>query len=85
MLNGQAIELTRIEFELMHTLMSSPEHVFTRSELIERSLNFEYEGMERSLDTHIKNLRKKIEADPKNPQYIQTVYSIGYRLGASNT
>ncbi|MBI1258623.1 MAG: response regulator [Chloroflexi bacterium] len=81
MLNDQVIELTRIEFELMHTLMSSPEHVFTRSELIERSLNFEYEGMERSLDTHIKNLRKKIEADPKNPQYIQTIYSIGYRLG----
>jgi two-component system alkaline phosphatase synthesis response regulator PhoP len=80
-LDSQVIELTRIEFELMHTLMGSPEHVFTRSELIERSLNFEYEGMERSLDTHIKNLRKKIEADPKNPQYIQTIYSIGYRLG----
>jgi two-component system, OmpR family, alkaline phosphatase synthesis response regulator PhoP len=82
-LDGQVIELTRIEFELMHTLMSSPEHVFTRSELIERSLNFEYEGMERSLDTHIKNLRKKIETDPKNPQYLQTVYSIGYRLGGN--
>jgi len=80
-LDGQVIELTRIEFELMHTLMSSPEHVFTRAELIERSLNFEYEGMERSLDTHIKNLRKKTETDPKNPQYIQTIYSIGYRLG----
>jgi two-component system alkaline phosphatase synthesis response regulator PhoP len=81
MLDDQVIELTRIEFELMHTLMSSPEHVFTRAELIERSLNFEYEGMERSLDTHIKNLRKKTETDPKNPQYIQTIYSIGYRLG----
>src|SRR5664279_3438054 len=81
MLDDQVIELARIEFDLMHTLMSSPEHVFTRAELIERSLNFEYEGMERSLDTHVKNLRKKIEADPKNPQYIQTVYSIGYRLG----
>ena len=83
MLDGQVIELTRIEFELMHTLMSSPEHVFTRAELIERALNFEYEGMERSLDTHIKNLRKKIEADPKNPQYLQTIYSIGYRLGGN--
>ncbi len=81
MLDDQVIELTRIEFELMHTLMSSPEHVFTRSELIERALNFEYDGMERSLDTHVKNLRKKIESDPKNPQYIQTIYSIGYRLG----
>ncbi len=80
-LNGQVIDLTRIEFDLMHALMSSPEHVFTRAELIESALDFDYEGMERSLDTHIKNLRKKIELDPRNPQYIQTVYSIGYRLG----
>lgn len=80
-LNDEAIDLTRIEFELMHALMSSPEHVFTRAELIESALDFQYEGMERSLDTHIKNLRKKLESDPKNPQYIQTVYSIGYRLG----
>lgn len=80
-LNGQAVDLTRIEFDLMSALMSSPEHVFTRGELIETALSFDYEGMERSLDTHIKNLRRKLEADPKNPQYIQTVYSIGYRLG----
>lgn len=80
-LKGQVIDLTRIEFDLMSALMSSPEHVFTRGELIETALNYDYEGMERSLDTHIKNLRRKIEADPKNPQYIQTVYSIGYRLG----
>lgn len=80
-LNGQAVDLTRIEFDLMSALMSSPEHVFTRGELIETALSFDYEGMERSLDTHIKNLRRKIESDPKNPQYIQTVYSIGYRLG----
>ncbi len=80
-LNGQVIELTRIEFELMHALMSSPEHVFTRAELIESALDYQYDGMERSLDTHVKNLRKKLESDPKNPRYIQTVYSIGYRLG----
>jgi two-component system alkaline phosphatase synthesis response regulator PhoP len=80
-LNGQTVDLTRIEFDLMSALMSSPEHVFTRGELIETALSFDYEGMERSLDTHIKNLRRKIEPDPKNPQYIQTVYSIGYRLG----
>ncbi len=79
--DGRAIELTRIEFDLMRTLMSSPEHVFTRAELIEQSLNYDYEGMERSLDTHVKNLRRKIEPDPKAPQYIQTVYSVGYRLG----
>jgi len=76
------VELTRIEFELIHALMRSPEHVFTRSELIESALNFQYEGMERSLDTHIKNLRRKIEADPRNPEYIQTIYGVGYRLGS---
>jgi two-component system alkaline phosphatase synthesis response regulator PhoP len=80
-LNEREIELTRIEFDIMHTLMNSPGHVFTRAELIERALNFQYEGMQRSLDTHIKNLRKKIEPDPKTPRYIQTVYGVGYRLG----
>ncbi len=66
-LNGEAVELTRIEFELMHALMSSPEHVFTRTELIESALDFEYEGMERSLDTHVKNLRKKARKRPEKP------------------
>ncbi len=80
-IDGRPIELTRIEFELMRALMTSPEHVFTRAELIEQSLNYDYDGMERSLDTHVKNLRRKIEPDPKTPHYIQTVYSIGYRLG----
>lgn len=81
-LNEQEIDLTRIEFELLHALIRSPEHVFTRAELIETALNYDYEGMERSLDTHIKNLRKKIEPDPKNPEYIQTIYGVGYRLGS---
>jgi two-component system alkaline phosphatase synthesis response regulator PhoP len=81
-LDQQILELTRIEFDLMYALMSSPEHVFTRAELIERVLGFDYEGMERSLDTHIKNLRKKIEVDPTGPHYIQTVYGVGYRLGS---
>ncbi len=82
MFNEQEIDLTRIEFELLHALIRSPEHVFTRTELIETALNYDYEGMERSLDTHIKNLRKKIEPDPKNPEYIQTIYGVGYRLGS---
>jgi two-component system alkaline phosphatase synthesis response regulator PhoP len=75
------IELTRIEFELLHALMRSPGHVFTRAELIESALQFDYEGLERSLDTHIKNLRKKIEEDPREPVYVLTVYGVGYRLG----
>ncbi|NDJ61815.1 MAG: response regulator transcription factor, partial [Chloroflexi bacterium] len=80
-LNDQLIELTRMEYDLLRTLLSSPGHVFTRSELIEASLSVDYEGLERSLDTHIKNLRKKIEPNPRQPEYIQTVYGVGYRLG----
>ncbi|NJN53872.1 MAG: winged helix-turn-helix transcriptional regulator [Anaerolineae bacterium] len=78
--DGTAVELTPTEFTLLHTLLQSPGYVFTRSELIERGLGHEYLGMDRTLDSHIKNLRRKIEPDPKNPTLIQTVYGIGYRL-----
>jgi two-component system, OmpR family, alkaline phosphatase synthesis response regulator PhoP len=84
-LKGTPIELTRTEYELLRTLMGSPGHVFTRSELIEQGLNYEYDSLERSLDTHIKNLRKKIEDNPKSPEYILTVYGVGYRLGRKHT
>ncbi len=77
---GREIDLTRIEFELIHALMRSPEHIFTRSELIESALNYQYDGMERSLDTHIKNLRRKLADDSRDPEYIQTIYGVGYRL-----
>ena len=77
---GELIELTPTEFKLIHTLMESPGHTFTREELLEKALGYAYEGMGRTLDTHVKNLRQKIEPDSKNPSLIQTVYSIGYRL-----
>ena len=80
MLDGQPVELTPTEFDLLRTLMESPGYAFTRMELIEQGLGYEYEGLERTLDSHIKNLRKKIEPDPKQPVYIQTVYGVGYRL-----
>jgi two-component system alkaline phosphatase synthesis response regulator PhoP len=79
--NGVEIELTPTEFDLLKTLMSSIGHVFTRAELIEQALSFEYNSLERSLDTHIMNLRKKIGAEADNEKYIETVYSVGYRLG----
>jgi two-component system, OmpR family, alkaline phosphatase synthesis response regulator PhoP len=81
-MDGRKIDLTRIEFKIMSMLMHNLGHVFTRSELIESALDYDYAGMERSLDTHIKNLRKKVEVDPKHPYYIQTVYGVGYRLGS---
>jgi two-component system alkaline phosphatase synthesis response regulator PhoP len=65
--------------------MENAGYAFTRTDLIEQALGYSYEGMERTLDSHIKNLRRKIEPDPKQPTYIQTVYGVGYRFdgGAS--
>jgi len=78
--DGQAVELTPTEFTLLQTLMQNPDHAFTRAELIEKALGYTYEGMERTLDSHIKNLRKKIEVDPAEPHYLETVFGVGYRL-----
>ncbi len=80
MLNGQAVDLTSTEFKLLKLLLENPGYAFTRSELIEQGLGYEYEGSERTLDSHLKNLRRKIEPDPKQPLYIQTVYGVGYRF-----
>jgi two-component system, OmpR family, alkaline phosphatase synthesis response regulator PhoP len=80
MLNGQPVELTVTEFNLLRTLLENPGYAFTRSELIEQSLGYEYEGSERTLDSHMRNLRRKIEPQPGQGSYIQTVYGVGYRL-----
>ncbi|NJN67137.1 MAG: response regulator transcription factor [Chloroflexaceae bacterium] len=81
------IDITPTEYEVLRLLMEHPGHAFTRLELIEKGLGYSYGGMERAIDSHIKNLRKKVEPDPSNPTYIQTVYGVGYRLrggGAGN-
>lgn len=80
MINGQPVELTATEFNLLRTLLENPGYAFTRSELIEQALGYEYEGSERTLDSHMRNLRRKIEPTPGQVTYIQTVYGIGYRL-----
>jgi two-component system alkaline phosphatase synthesis response regulator PhoP len=72
---GDPVEMTPTEFELLRTLMQQPEHAFTRGELIEKALGYSYEGLERTLDSHVKNLRKKIGAD-----WIETVFGVGYRF-----
>ncbi len=82
LLNGEPLDLTPTEFKLLHMLIENAGYAFTRSELIEQGLGYEYEGMERTLDSHIKNLRKKIEPDPKRLTFIQTVYGVGYRLSS---
>lgn len=78
--DNQPVTLTPTEYKLLQAMMEAPNHTFTREELLEKGMGYAYEGMGRALDTHIKNLRQKIEVDPRNPDYIQTVYSVGYRL-----
>lgn len=81
--NGRLVDLTPTEFDLLYTLLEQAGYVFTRSELIRKGLGADYEGIDRTLDSHIRNLRRKIEPNPKNPTYIQTVYGVGYRLAGS--
>ncbi len=78
--NGQALELTPTEFNLLAAMASQPGRAFTRLQLLEISQGMAYEGYERSIDAHIKNLRSKIEMDPKSPRYIETVFGVGYRF-----
>jgi two-component system alkaline phosphatase synthesis response regulator PhoP len=80
LVGGKPVELTPSEFELLHVLMTSPGYAFTRDELLEKALGYAYEGMGRTLDSHIKNLRRKIEPNPKKTTYIQTIYGVGYKL-----
>ncbi len=82
-LRDEPIELTPTEYRLLEILMQNPGHTFTRDELLEAGLGYGYEGFGRTLDTHIANLRKKIEPNPKDPTYILTVYSVGYRMARS--
>jgi DNA-binding response OmpR family regulator len=78
--DGALVELTRMEFDLLDTLMSSPGRAFSRLELLERTQGYAYDGYERTVDVHVKNLRKKIEADSANPTYVHTVFGVGYRF-----
>lgn len=79
-LDDRSLELTPMEFDLLVTLMRHPGRAFSRLELLERIQELAYDGYERTIDVHVKNLRKKIETDPSHPQYILTVFSIGYRF-----
>ena len=80
--NGNTVELTPSEFDLLATMMASPGRVFSRLDLLDKLQGDTYEGYERTIDVHIRNLRTKIEPDPRNPRYVLTVYGIGYRLAA---
>lgn len=81
---GELFSLTLSEWKILTALIRYPQKVFTRNELIEIAFSSERDSFDRVIDTHIKNLRKKIEKDPRNPTYIKTVYGLGYRFGGKN-
>jgi DNA-binding response OmpR family regulator len=74
------VHLTPTEFDLLAVLMSAPGHVFSRLDLLERLQGVAFEGVERTIDVHIRNLRRKIEPAPGQPRYIETVFGVGYRF-----
>ncbi len=77
---AEAIDLTPSEFDLLGVFLANPGRVFSRAELLDRLQGDAYEGYERTIDVHIRNLRSKIETDSRNPRYIETVYGVGYRF-----
>ncbi len=77
---GQVVELSPIEFNLLEILARHPGMTFTRAQLLDRLHGFAFEGYDRSVDAHIKNLRHKLEADPAQPRYVLTVYGVGYKF-----
>jgi len=81
--DGELVKLTPTEFRLLTTLAGYPGRVYSRFELINRVQGTDFEGYERTIDAHVKNLRRKLEADPAQPRYVETVLGVGYRLGVS--
>ncbi len=77
---GRTVDLTPMEFDLLAFLLRNPGHVFTRLELLEAVRGTTYESFARSIDSHVKRLREKIEPDPSSPRYVQTIFGIGYKL-----
>jgi len=82
LVNDEEVDLTASEFKLLTTLARYPGRVCTRMELVEKVLGYDFEGYERTIDSHIKNLRAKIGDDPRNPKWLFTVHGVGYRFEA---
>lgn len=78
--NGVLLELTPTEFKIAELLSGSPGRVFSRLQIVEQVQGYAFDGYERTVDAHIKNLRRKLEKNPKEPLYIQTVYGVGYKF-----
>ena len=78
---GEAVHLTPTEFRIVAILAREPGRVFSRSQLVDRALGYDFEGLDRTVDVHILNLRRKIEVDPEKPRYVKTIYGMGYKFG----
>jgi DNA-binding response OmpR family regulator len=81
-LDGATVELTRSEFDLLYALASRAGRVFSRYELINKVQGYDYEGYERTIDQHVKNVRRKLGDDPKHPRWVVTAIGVGYKFGA---
>ncbi len=79
-LEGKPLNLTPIEFKVLGALVKEPGRVFSRAQIIEKALGYDFDGFDRTIDVHILNLRRKLELDPRHPRYIKTVYGAGYKL-----
>jgi DNA-binding response OmpR family regulator len=79
-MRGEVVDLTPTEFRLLEVLAGEPGRAFTRLELLDQVFGYDFEGFDRTVDVHVKNLRKKIESDPKQPTYVKTVYGVGYKF-----
>ena len=77
---GRTVDLTPTEFTLLATLARQPGRIFTRSQLLDALHGIAFESYERAIDSHVKNLRRKLEPEPRQPRYVLTVYGVGYRL-----
>jgi DNA-binding response OmpR family regulator len=80
-LAGKTLTLTPIEFKLLGILIKEPGRVFSRAQLIEKAIGYDFDGFDRTIDVHILNLRRKLEPDSNHPIYIKTVYGTGYKFG----
>jgi two-component system alkaline phosphatase synthesis response regulator PhoP len=79
-LGDRAVELTPTEFQIVATLVRAPGRIFTRSQLLDAVHGVAFESYERAIDAHVKNIRRKLEPDPREPRYIETVHGVGYRF-----
>ncbi len=82
LIDNQEVDLTASEFKLLTTLARFPGRVYTRMELVEKVLGYDFEGYERTIDSHVKNLRAKLGDDPRHPRWLYTVHGVGYRFEA---